>query len=185
MKLFRTIQKYMAFRGFEKDRYPFNRTQRWYTFVSVLYHTLEIVYPFRVANTPREYMESIFMITTGISIVISSISTILKTTEIFDIIDVFELTINESQCQYSIVEYIYVGYYLNLQKYVLGLKYPQSKALYEKTDQLIERISKIIQFVMVYVSVPGFILPKAIFSLFIYSTTDLGPDALELPLPAW
>lgn len=68
---------------------------------------------------------------------------------------------------------------------MLGLKYPRSKAMYEKTNRLVEKISKFISFVIVYVSIPAFVLPKAIYCLFIYYTTDLGPDSFELPIPTW
>lgn len=58
-------------------------------------------------------------------------------------------------------------------------------AKYEKTNALVETLSKAIQFVVVYVSAPGFVLPKAIYSFVMYSISDLGPDAFELPFPTW
>lgn len=66
-----------------------------------------------------------------------------------------------------------------------GSKYPASKKLYEKTIERIELISRVIYFLMIYVSVPAFILPKYFLCLYFYFSTDLGPDALELPIPAW
>lgn len=38
---------------------------------------------------------------------------------------------------------------------------------------------------MQFVAVPGFVLPKALWCFFLYYTTDLGPDAFELPFPTW
>lgn len=57
--------------------------------------------------------------------------------------------------------------------------------MYEKTNRLTEKISKIMLFAIVYVSVPGFVLPTGIYCFFKYFTTDLGPDAFELPIPVW
>ena len=57
--------------------------------------------------------------------------------------------------------------------------------MYEKTDRLVEKISKIIEILIVYVSPPSFVLPNAVYSYFVYFTTDLGPDAFELPFPTW
>lgn len=57
--------------------------------------------------------------------------------------------------------------------------------MYKKTDRLTEKIGKGIQLVIVYISVPGFVLPKGIYSLFMYFTTNLGRDAFELPIPTW
>lgn len=94
------------------------------------------------------------------------------------------------------------------------MKYPRSKALYKRTNRFAENISKLMRFVMVYVSVPGyvefvqiyfikinpnvkaitcdlpvcfvvFVLPKAVYSYFMYFTTKLGADAFELPIPTW
>lgn len=66
-----------------------------------------------------------------------------------------------------------------------GLKYPRSRAIYEQCNQLAEKITKLMQIVVVHVSVPGFVLPKAIYSYFVYFTTDLGVDAFVLPIPTW
>lgn len=65
------------------------------------------------------------------------------------------------------------------------MKYPKSKAMYEKTNRFAEKFSQTLNFVLVHVSVPIYIIPKAIISLFIYYTTDAGPDAFELALPVW
>ena len=68
---------------------------------------------------------------------------------------------------------------------ILGLKNPSSKVLYEKTNRSVEKWSKIIFFVMVKITPIAWLLPKVIISLFLYFTTDLGNDALELPSPMW
>lgn len=57
--------------------------------------------------------------------------------------------------------------------------------MYEKTNQSAEKISKLIELAIVYVSLPGFILPKTIYSYFMYFTSDLGADAFVLSIPAW
>lgn len=67
----------------------------------------------------------------------------------------------------------------------LGLKTPKSKAIFEKTNQLVEKYSKIGLFVIKNVIVPCFIFPKAIVSFFIYFTTNLGNDAFYLPASIW
>lgn len=40
---------------------------------------------------------------------------------------------------------------------IKGLKYPRSKAIYERTYERGEKINKIMQFAMVYASVPGYV----------------------------
>lgn len=67
----------------------------------------------------------------------------------------------------------------------LGQKCEKSTAMYEKTNQLMEKISKIVYFFIVFVCVPGFVIPKICVSYFNYFTTNLGNDAFELSEPIW
>lgn len=69
--------------------------------------------------------------------------------------------------------------------YLQGLKYPRSKPIYEKANRITEIICKAEYFIVVRVFVPGFVLPKAIYSYLMYFTTDLGADAFVLPFPTW
>lgn len=71
------------------------------------------------------------------------------------------------------------------ERLFLGSNYPASKELYEKTSHRIETLSRVAFLVMVKLSVPGFILPMAFVSYFKYFTTDLGPNAFDLLIPAW
>lgn len=66
-----------------------------------------------------------------------------------------------------------------------GLERPTEKVECEKTNHLVEKYSEIGVFAMKNVIAPSFVLPKAIYSFFVYFTSDLGNDALNLPLPAW
>lgn len=80
----------------------------------------------------------------------------------------------------------YFAMFAQILHYVfLGSKYPKSREMLEKTNRLAEKISKVIQFGMVYVTVPGFILFKASFCFFKYFNSDLNNDAFELPFPMW
>ena len=67
----------------------------------------------------------------------------------------------------------------------LGMKNPKSKIIYEKTNQLAEKLSTAVFFVIVKVSVPCIVFPKCIISYIVYFTTDLGADAFDSPLPMW
>lgn len=75
--------------------------------------------------------------------------------------------------------------FVKMKIYILGSKNPPSKVLYDKTNGKIEKWSKILYFLMVKLTPMSWLLPKVIISLFLYFTTDLGNDALELPSPMW
>lgn len=74
---------------------------------------------------------------------------------------------------------------MNFKYMTIGLESSKMKALYEKTNQRVEKYSRIGAFVTVCVIVPSFMLPKAIVSFFMYFTSDVGNDAFNLPVPIW
>lgn len=75
--------------------------------------------------------------------------------------------------------------YFFVSENVLGMKHHALEQSYIETNRLIEFWSKIIYLVVAKMSPLAFTVPKFIFSVFIYSTTNLGNGAFELPLPMW
>lgn len=69
--------------------------------------------------------------------------------------------------------------------FVLGSKNPASKANYMDVNLKVEKWTKIIHFALMRVVLYGVIFPKFIFCFYLFYTTDLGPDAFELPFPVW
>lgn len=67
----------------------------------------------------------------------------------------------------------------------LGLKYEESRVMYEETNNLMEKLSEIVELMVVGVCLPGFVIPRIIVSYFKYFTTDLGDDAFDLSIPMW
>lgn len=98
MKICQTIQKNMIVGGLIRNERPFDKIQLLAIFESFLTLSLQFVYIFRVAITPQEYMIAIFMTTAYSLTTVSYISMAYKTKELFDIIDAFELIINDSEC---------------------------------------------------------------------------------------
>lgn len=67
----------------------------------------------------------------------------------------------------------------------IGQKCLESRALYEKANNLLEKLSKIIHFIVVGTSGVLLVVPKAIISYLKYFTTNLGSEAFELSLLIW
>lgn len=67
----------------------------------------------------------------------------------------------------------------------LGLENSTSMAFHAKTNEFVEKWTKIGIFVMEYVLCPCVLFPKIIFSFYMYFTTDLSNDAFDLPFPVW
>lgn len=67
----------------------------------------------------------------------------------------------------------------------LESKNSSSKAIYDKTDRLVEKCSEIIHFAIAKLTSICWIFPKVIISCLKYFTTDLGNAAFELQLYYW
>lgn len=62
---------------------------------------------------------------------------------------------------------------------------PESSAIYDKTNQEIERFSEIIYSITVKATPALTVFPKFIPCLIVYFTSNMDNDALELPLLMW
>lgn len=95
-KVFQTIQSKLALIGFEKNLRPFNRRQKRTFIVSAIFLSTLFINLLYVANSPKEYMDSI-LLCGGVSLAtISQLGVILKTETMFILINEFEEVINES-----------------------------------------------------------------------------------------
>lgn len=63
MKLVQEIQKLLALEGFSPDKGVFNSLELWIYLKCVCALALQYLYLFCVANSDKEYMDSIFMTT--------------------------------------------------------------------------------------------------------------------------
>lgn len=60
-----------------------------------------------------------------------------------------------------------------------------SRVKYLETNELVEKLSKLLYIAFVKVMVPFFLWPVALFCFFKYFTSDLGSEALLISLPLW
>lgn len=65
------------------------------------------------------------------------------------------------------------------------MKYRVPRGIYEKSNQQVEKWSKIIHFAMAKMMVLCSVLPKFIVSLIDYFATDARDQAFVLPMPMW
>lgn len=97
MKLFESVKSKLARIGYNANQRAFNTEQLIFLLKKALVNTLVGVYLFHVANTPKEFLESIFMFTVGILALIANLSTIYKTATIFKFIEYGEELVNERE----------------------------------------------------------------------------------------
>lgn len=185
MKIFQTVRKNLATIDFSVD-------QRWYDMqqlrnigFSILADVLQGMYVFRVADTPEQLMNSAFLTSSGTLLFFSYISIISEMSEIFFLLDKIEKVVNKREFFPWLPQMFNVKVSNEWICPKIGLKRPTSKAMYERANELSEKFSKIIYFVIVDIAIPLFVAPKVILSYFLYFTTDAGNEAFELPIPIW
>lgn len=74
---------------------------------------------------------------------------------------------------------------MKIFRYFLGLKCPESKQKFSEIIALVEKWSKIIEFLSKKVTPACGILSRAIPSYCLYFFTDSGNEAFVLPVPMW
>lgn len=97
MKIFQTLQMHLAFIGYAPNLRPFNKRQNWLFAKNFVCITLIYVQLLHVANSPNEYMDSIFMTVVATLVSISHISTTFQMKTLFIYIDEIEKLFNASK----------------------------------------------------------------------------------------
>lgn len=69
--------------------------------------------------------------------------------------------------------------------YVSGLKCPASTVNFVEVDLLVEKCTKIINFIFTKIGRYSIMFPKFIYCFYSYYVNDLGAGAFELPFPLW
>lgn len=102
MKLFEIVQRNLALMGYSPNQRPFTKKQIQIGVTKALcisLHGINLIY---VANTPKEYMQSIFDTSVTVLVFISFISTILKMNIIFILIDKLQALVNDSKLNLNV-----------------------------------------------------------------------------------
>lgn len=192
MALFKTIKIHLATcLYFPNETHIFNVKRLLATIAAFLVVVLYFAFLFYEADTVTEYVSSAYMTVATLGIFMSLIDTTFKTKTIFALIDNDLRKICRKSSYRSMGAPCFYSCRSNRNSRMKTsdlfseLICTASKPLYMKTHRIVEKFSKIMKFVIVDVTVPGFIIPKAIFSFYVYFTTDLGADAFELPVPTW
>lgn len=67
----------------------------------------------------------------------------------------------------------------------LASKYSALRGIFNKTNQLVEKIGGIVFFIMIKLTPACVYVPWSIYTFVIYFATDVGNAAFELPYPIW
>lgn len=104
MIIFQTVQKYLATIGYAANRSPINSdtiSNGLAIVVAITCVTVNLC----IANTPREFMDAIFMTAAGILVFISFISTVQKMKTIFTFISKMQTIINEGEFNFILSKF--------------------------------------------------------------------------------
>lgn len=133
-----------------------------------------------------DYMESINILSSLALVGLSFIVIVRQQTELLAFIESLEKLINKSNPFYRFDFQIFKEKQIQWDdSKIVGLVHETSKALYEDTNQLVERISGIFYAVFVNVLPSCIVCSQFVTSFAKYFSTDLAGDAFELPIGAW
>lgn len=151
-------------------------------------------------KTFSEFIQSFYIsITTMINTLIFAII-VWKKSRIYKFIDDLEVLIEERKLtaitilvlRKKLNKSLTICSFFNWQRLTItilpnvsGYKNSESKKIYEKINERIEKWTKILYFVWMRGTFPGTMLPNCIISYFLYFATDLGSNAFRLPFPIW
>lgn len=65
----------------------------------------------------------------------------------------------------------------------IGMQNSQSKQMYNEMSEKIEKVSEILYFVLVKMTVPGVLLPSCLITIYNYFILDLKDESFFLPFP--
>lgn len=97
MKVYGTVLKHLGSIGFRQNEPRFNKRQCEMHLKAVLNNLLICMQLFHVADTLKEYLDSVFAMTVSILIFISRASTAFKSATIFVFINGLEQIVNDSK----------------------------------------------------------------------------------------
>lgn len=187
MKLFQSIQRGLALVGLtsyqSRQKNPFSRKILITTFSYTLTVISFDVYLFCVARTFWEYTENIYTNSQLTVAVFCYIIVVFKMKNIFQGFNECEIFTVKSEWKLEI-DFILLENYFEW-KIALGLDYPESIPIYVEANERIEKCSEIIHVFAFKLTPICIIMPKVFVCMSNYFTTDLGNEALVLPLPMW
>lgn len=186
MKTCQTSQKIFESIGISANRVSFGLIESIHTLGFILYIMFLFIFIIHGAETTEQQTKSMPLIPGTILVLAFYLTLKFNAQTIFHIFDDIEQTINGSELKLKNI-FIYLKMYLKIPKIlILGLKHPKSIAMYEKTNQFVEKTSKVIILFFVKLTIPLIIIPITMQSFFVYFTTDSpSTDAFELPIPMW
>lgn len=185
MKILQNSQKYFATLGIGSEqikRQSLLNGKILIGFILLGYSlTGNSIYLIFEATSFDEYIECICSIVGIVVISTCFVTMVFGLTTLLDCIDDIESLIGTSEYKFILRKHPIT----NQATFFEGLQYPASKALFGKTNRLVEKISKIIFFVIARMSPFCSMLPKLFVCFFEYFVADMGSDSFELPFPMW
>lgn len=190
IKIFELTQKNFASIGIDASLmaqpYPFNDKILFDFLILISSIVCHLMFTFCEAKTFSEYVRSIYMFSLATLTILILVIVILNVTKIFNLIEGAENLANTSKWKIKLHNSVSLFYFIDLYfKLILALKYTELKAIFNKINPLIEKLSEIIFFVMTKFTPVTVSMPSSIYIYFIYFTTDLGTTVFELPTPLW
>lgn len=191
MKLFQSIQNSFAHMGINSDQSIQSHSFNIKNVISILLHITSVIstilYLLKVADSFGDYTNAAFSIS-GVTVSgLGAVNVIWTMKKWFNVMNDFEKIINKRKSKIKKLKRFHQNYLCNLQNILFsGLINPECDIrTYEKCNRKIEKLCQTIKFYGLKVWPPCIILPKFVFSFYLYFVKNAENDAFELPLYMW
>lgn len=193
MKIFQSVQAYFAQLGISPQSQSVKRhsfdMKNVMIFVSIagafVVCSLFLVFE---ANDFKEYSNCFFSTITFLMGIFDYAIHVWKMKELFHFIKKFEHFIQRSKYSLFVIIFFYSkfsSFSPLLLLFHLGLIKSNAKEIYEKSNERIEKWSKIMYSVMMKITLPIMMVSMPMIGYVMYFTTDLGDEAFQLLSFAW
>lgn len=162
MKVFETTRMIFVLSGFRPNETHLFNMNHLISMFAVISH---VAFFFYEVDNVRGYVNSAYLITTTFGIFISFTHSIYKATTIFILISNVEKLVNKSECKWadiisssrwsSCAWMATISAIQNSSISFAGLKYSRPREIYKKANEIVEKFSKIMKFVIINVTVSG------------------------------
>lgn len=183
MKIIQSGLEYLAVMGVSHSETLINVKFLVALFFQVVNVSGNFAFLFHEASTFVEYANSIFLTSTVTTVAVCFLMMALSRELIFETIGAFEKLVEKSECS---------NFPFRKQKNIelknpkfAGMKTPTLRSMYEETNRVVEKWSKLAFLAFARLTPIAFVFSKAALIYLIYYITDEGSDAFDLPYSMW
>lgn len=189
LKILQSSQKNFSILGIDLhqpvQRNPFGEKSVSIIFILCMSVALSGEYFLNVAEEFRQFADSMYATTAMLAAIICFTADVLRKSILSEYIERLEKIINQSELFLILFLTWFINFKSRTIKCILGLEYPESRAMYMEINPKVEKWCEIPVFCTENFLYPSAMFSKFVISYYAYFTSGMRHDVFELPFPFW